>query len=1123
MSYSTGNISDFMHALSDMPKTDMLVNLRESVHSLINLEKLPTARFQVPLDSKWKSLWQTANKFRLESDVNSLCLVFGTVSSNIQSGSIQSPLLIIPLNWEYTRLTNTLQLELLEEAAEINPYIRFLYSELNKTALNLPEELSLSEKLEWISDQFKDLHLEVEISHDIYAGNFHYHRFHLLRELEGIERSETKSALVEQLLGNDFEPAQELDLPADLIYPADVDQKRVFTTLNTNNVLLQGPPGTGKSQVLINILGKSLKSKLRTLVVSEKKAALDVLVKKLSELELHRHAFVVHSQTKSKDLLAQLRETWNLLESREIKPVQNLRLSEQLHSNLQLLLDRLNTPDYFAGVSYKELQDLLRETPIQTEKFSSLVPAIDEWLKYKPVIQQVDQHLKGFSKLQGLKPAFFEKWNGDQLVKDSLIRLNALQTRLDSLTTFGDLEKMIAVLGRCQLVENEQYTPYSRLISKPKEWKKFQKQVRLLKDLTEHLASIESENRIWKQEPSKSQLESWEQARTWLQLRKRKKAIARLLNDPSVLPEIALHNRKTYLAEVQKLKELESYFHELGLDASMHALEMGILYASGLEKESGSLLSEIASWSREKRLAILESASDLTQLRSDLVRYFELKDEVILSDFLNRKQTDFVALSAIYESLKLLPRFFFQLVDDVGSWEALQSLILFSSLRKIESLNPEIVRFSGEALKERLDTLIETENKEFADFAHSLRVQVQKQFADYEELLRTPGQKLSAGQKELKARLKKGKSLLVKEFGKTRNNVTIRKLLASDAKEWVQLLIPVWLATPSQVADHFPLETELFDLVLFDEASQLPLPGALGSLFRSKRALVAGDEQQMAPSSYFGKNFGFHDLLHQASYYFERVPLRHHYRSEYPELIRFSNTHFYRDELIAYPSPEQKQVLFHHYIENGIFEERRNLRESQAVANYLETFTNWDKQSVGIVAFSEEQLKTIWKACSARVQEQITLKQEENTGFFKALENVQGDEADCLIISLGYARNPEGSFQMRFGPLNQTNGHKRLNVLLTRAKQEMHFFSSVKAADFELSENESVNLLRRFLQELEEMQVSRQEFIFPHNLETETIDGPNAHFRNSYSQIPNGQDLVTFHRVMKQRGWKLGY
>lgn len=1101
----------------------MLVNLAESAHSLIHLEELPASKFQVSLESNWKTIWQTAHKFRLESDVNALCLVLGTVSSTIRTGLVRSPLLIVPLTWEYVRITNTLQLEMVEEATEINPYIRFLYAELNKESLSdLPEALSLPEKLDWVIRQFRDLNLEVTCSAEMYIGNFHYHRFHLLRELEGIERSERKSPLVEQLLGHDFEPAKKLDLSPDLIYPADADQKRVFDTLSTKNTLLQGPPGTGKSQVLINILGKSLKGKLKTLVVSEKKVALDVLVKKLSELELDPFAFVVHSQTKSKDLLGQLKTTWSLLESGKIQSVQNLRLSEQLSANLQLLLDRLNTPDYFAGVSYRELQELLTETPVRSGKFSSLVPSIDEWLKYKPLIQKVDRQA-GFAKLKGLKPAFFEKWNGDQLIKDQLLRLDRLQAKLDGLTSFGDLEKTIAVLGRCQLVENEQYKAYSQLLSKPKEWKKFQKQVQKLKDLEDRLNAIRSENRIWKQEPSKSQLESWERATTWLQLRKRKKAIAKLLNDPSVLPEIALQNWVNYLSEQQQLKELEVYFRELGLDANRHALEMGLLYASGLEKESGSLLSEIAGWTNEKRRSIIASASELYQLRSELVRYFELTDEVILADFLQQKQTGFVAWSSVYEELKQLPRFFFTLLDDVVSWEDLQSMILFSSLKKIESVNPEIVKFSGETLKDRLETLIETENTEFSDFARSLRVQIQNQFAEYEALLRTPAQKLTVDQKERKARLKKGKSLLVKEFGKTRNHLTIRNLIASDAKEWIQLVIPIWLATPNQVADHFPLETGLFDLVLFDEASQLPLPGALGSLFRSKRALVAGDEQQMAPSSYFGKNFGFHDLLHQASYYFERVPLRHHYRSEYPELIRFSNAHFYKDELIVYPSPNRKQVLFHHYIENGVFEERKNQCEAQAIAGYLETYPDWDRQTIAIVAFSEEQLKAIWKACSASVQELITTKQDENTLSFKALENVQGDEADCLIISLGYAKNPEGNFQMRFGPLNQANGHKRLNVLLTRAKQEMHFFTSVKSTDFDLSDNESVNLLRRFLQELEQAQTADSAFVFPYGLETEIVEDNCVRFKSSYFQIPNAQDLVTFHRVMKQRGWQLEY
>jgi hypothetical protein len=1123
MSYSAGNISDFIHALSDMPKSDMLVNLPDSDASLISVEQLPAAKFQVQVEGKWKSLWQTAAKFRRESDVNSLCLVFGTITSALPGGTTRSPLLIVPLNWEYTRLTNMLHLELDEAAAELNPYIKFLYTELNKETIEaLPEDVSLEEKLKHVETQFRELALERTIGKEIYIGNFHYHRFHMLRELEGIERSEAPSTLVEQLLGNDFEAPAPLELPADLIYPADADQKQVFAVLNQQNVLLQGPPGTGKSQVLINILGKSLKAGVKTLVVSEKRVALDVLVKKLSEFHLDLFAFVVHSQTRSKDLLTHLKETWRQLEGPAWDSVPNLRLSEQLEANLQLVLDRLNTPDYFAGISYKHLQELLEETPIRTERFSSLAPSLDEWLKSKVLIRNLDRQLNGFSRLKGLKPAFFEQWNGDQLIRNALKSLHALQHRLP-ITTFGDLEYLVLVSGRCQLVENEQYKAYSQLLSRPKEWKKFQKQVRLFRELKERLQVIERENQVWKQVPGKSQLESWERATSWLQLRRRRKAIARLLNDSSVVPEIALENWKLYLAEKAQLQELEGYFQEWGLEATVPALSLGMHYAASLEKESGSLLSEIASWPREKRLAISESAAELNQLKNTLLRYFDWKEETVLPDFLLNKQSDFLALSAVYEDLKRVPRFFFLLIDEVSSWQELQELILFSSLKKMESFNPDMAKFSGETLYKRLDEFIETEDREFADFALALRCQVQKRFAEWEELLRTPAQKLPAPQKELKARLKKGKSLLVKEFGKSRNHLTIRNLLASEARDWIQLLVPLWLATPNQVADHFPLENELFDLALFDEASQLPLPHALGSLFRSKRALVAGDEQQMVPASYFGKNFGFHDLLHQAAYYFERVSLRHHYRSEYRELIRFSNRHFYKDELIVYPSPKQKQVLFHHLTEGGVFEERRNLREAQSVAGFLEQFDRWDEQSLGIVAFSEEQLKTIRKNCSPKVQEWIAAKEEAQTLFFKALEHVQGDEADILIISLGYARNPEGVFHLRFGPLNQANGHKRLNVLLTRAKQEMHFFTSVKASDFDLSENESVNLLRRFLNDLEQSGDSTEERVFPYGLEVVALENDRVQFRHPFAQIPNAQDLVTFHRVMKQRGWKLGY
>lgn len=1124
MDVSQQHIADFIYALSDMPAGDSLVNLPESAHGMIHPGKRPEEKITVPVEGSWKAVLQHAAKFRREADVNSLCLIFGVLHSGIPGRESKSPLLIVPVNWQYQRITNTLHLELNEAGVEVNPYIRFLYSELSGKPLGeFQADATLEEKFTEVKNQLEALHPALNVELEFVLGNFHYHRFHLLRELEGIEKSDAPKPLVNQLLGNDFGNPEILSLPEGLLSPSDIDQLRVFQTLKEKNVLLQGPPGTGKSQVLMNILGKSVKGQWKCLTVSEKRVALEVILKKLSERNLDAFAFVIHSQTKSSDLLKQLRETWNLLETASFDSGKNLHLSEQLNANLQLIMDRLNLPDYFAGVSYETFRNLVEETPVDKSKFSTLAPSIDDWLKIKPVVQELDEKLRGFSRLKGLKPRFFEQWNGDQVVKQIHEKWKTLQGKLEGLTSLKDLDQLLSVLGRCQLVENEQYKIYSSLALKPREWKKFQKQVHAFFELEEKLHLEKQELAIWKQTPSKSQLESWDRATSWIQLRRTKKAISRLLKDASVLPEIALANWKNYQATSEEWKELERYFMDLGLNPVRHELELGLIYAASLQRESGTLLSEIASWSPAKRKAIIACGPELKEMQTAWTQYFQPGEEIAPEVFLLQKEQDFVALSAVYETLKKLPSFFFELIGDLDSWQELQALILLSAQRKIESLNPELVQFSGQLLHERLDQLIETENEEQVDFAESIRYGIQQRFETFETLLRTPAQKLTPEQKEQKARLKRGKSILVKEFAKSRNHLTIRNLLASDAKEWIQLLIPVWLATPNQVADHFPLEAGLFDLVLFDEASQIPLPNALGSLFRSKRVLVAGDEQQMAPTNYFGKQFGFYDLLHQAAYYLEKVPLRHHYRSENSELIRFSNAHFYRNELIVYPSASEKQVLFHHAVESGLFEERKNREEARAVAGFLEQFSDWETKTIGIVAFSEEQLKAIWSECSNRVQEQISIGQEEGTLFFKALENVQGDEADLLVISLGYAKNPEGVFHMRFGPLNQANGYKRLNVLLTRAKKELHFFSSVTSRDFQLSDNESVNLLRKFLMDLEANQGSQSRTVFPYHLQAETMNGNCVHFRHIYSKIPNSRDLITFHRLMKQRGWKVNY
>ena len=361
---------------------------------------------------------------------------------------------------------------------------------------------------------------------------------------------------------------------------------------------------------------------------------------------------------------------------------------------------------------------------------------------------------------------------------------------------------------------------------------------------------------------------------------------------------------------------------------------------------------------------------------------------------------------------------------------------------------------------------------------------------------------------------------MVKEFGKSRRHLSLRELFSTDARLWIQLLKPVWLSNPSYLAKSLPLEKNIFDLSVFDESTQIPLQNALGTLQRSKRTLIAGDEHQMGPSNYFNSSGSeTEDLLNQAMYHLNSVSLKHHYRSKYPDLIRFSNKYFYNNELLVYPSPQQpEKVIDFRFIEGGIFHERKNIKEAKASAKLIVEALGKNVQT-GIVAFSEEQLGLIKDCLDSETILMLTKKIENDGWFFKALENLQGDECDHLIISFGYGRNSEGEFHHRFGPMNQLSGRNRLNVLMTRSKEKMTLISSIKSKDFKISDNESVNLLKEWVRYFENPPTLKSN-IFPYNIESE-VKNRQLLLRAVLSKVDNIRELATLFKVLKSRGWKL--
>jgi superfamily I DNA and/or RNA helicase len=279
----------------------------------------------------------------------------------------------------------------------------------------------------------------------------------------------------------------------------------------------------------------------------------------------------------------------------------------------------------------------------------------------------------------------------------------------------------------------------------------------------------------------------------------------------------------------------------------------------------------------------------------------------------------------------------------------------------------------------------------------------------------------------------------------------------------------------------------LFDIVIYDEASQIPIEYTLPSLYRAKRFVVAGDEKQLPPTDFFKASFdedeeiddiNVKSLLELCKGKCPAVLLSFHYRSKYEELIEFSNYAFYNGKIAVSPNKETG-CPFEFIRVNGIWENRKNYKESETVVEKVYELLKEDhKKSIGIITFNAEQRDLIYEMLDKKsledeefrklYEKSLNLKKDgEDLGLFvRNIENVQGDERDIIIFSIGYARDKDGKLRYNFGPLNKAGGENRLNVAITRAKEKIIIVSSIDPEELnvENTQNEGPKLFKRYLQ-----------------------------------------------------------
>ena len=344
--------------------------------------------------------------------------------------------------------------------------------------------------------------------------------------------------------------------------------------------------------------------------------------------------------------------------------------------------------------------------------------------------------------------------------------------------------------------------------------------------------------------------------------------------------------------------------------------------------------------------------------------------------------------------------------------------------------------------------------------------------------------------------------IVQREASKRARHMPLRKLL-EQAPHVLTRVAPCWVASPLSVSQLMAPKAELFDVVIFDEGSQIPPEDAIPALYRAKQVVAAGDQHQMPPTSFFAGSTeeeelaeeeleagsqgtvqpaaapdateGFESLLASLESFLPNRMLEWHYRSEDERLITFSNAEIYDNRLVTFPSARADQAIRHVHVAHDPAlagqQESASREVERVVELVLEHARTRSHESLGVIALSIKHANRLEAAVAKAVQAEPALGpffdlEREERFFVKNLERVQGDERDAIILSIGHGKSPDGSLPMRFGPLLVEGGYRRLNVAITRAKRRMTLVSSFLPHDIDLKRTSArgVALLKAYLE-----------------------------------------------------------
>ena len=1113
------------------------------------------------LKRRLNKTYRQAKLYLEEKGANILFLTLGFLKWKEGEEVYRSPLILVPVDLEKSE--NQEKYSLVYNGEEVRLNISLITK--IKSEYNIDISLDEDEDIKDIDAYFRSVDekvknregFEVEATKGAFDF-FSYAKYLMYKDLDldvwTNEKGELDNDVLKKLFVTNFDDKLtdnnnlERDLTPSKIYnvvDADSSQAKViYEILQGKNMVIQGPPGTGKSQTITNIIASNLVKGKSVLFVSEKKAALEVVKRRLENIGLGDLVLELHSEkTNKKDVLHSIEQTLSLGEPKdeednelekkydhtkfELDEYKRIVNSTVSNSSLPLIevygealkiknrLDELNVR--FPRMTFKDISiwshdDFSRKLDIAKE-FEALVLRVGKIEKH-PLYGITLEHCLPYEqvtlkeKLSDLEDSLADLISTISEI-GSIFQNKSINTLFDSgrlINSINALEKyrslaLINVSDLYLLSSSDDVTNLIKLA------KNFQEDIKKEYKDTAYLESKEYVNKY----------EEYEKLSFF---KKKKSEIPLELNKYFFLNKVCNKDRKNLYLHLKKYNLLmsnEAMFKYLFKEEYKGLFSTDWNHIINLLNPAKEFLEKLSNYSiLSQTRQVIYSEDKIDELIDLRQTYFERK-----KDFEDKLHSFFTF--AAFDSLKrfdynywYLDCSFVELKRIIHSW-----IINIDSVIDVVRYNSLIHEFKNEGMEELLNYYYDTNKVEYLDlilsfeyydalinYAYSLNSTLSS-FKEFKiERLISLFKELDAKMmvENIKKVLKvhyslmpkindnsKDMALIRRELNKKRNKMPIRRLLLK-ASSAILKIKPVFMMSPISVASFLPPKEVVFDLVVFDEASQVRPVEAFGALLRAKQIVVVGDSKQLPPTNFFDNLTNKYDEVNDEDYDVSNMEsiltlllamnipqrtLSWHYRSRNRSLISLSNNEFYEGELKVFPSvydSDPSKGLVFNYIKDSFYARgttRVNKIEAKEVIKAVfEHAKNNRDLSLGVASFSLAQQEELYKEFEAQlkkctdeeVKSFFTMHKDEPF-FIKNLESVQGDERDVIFISIGYGYDEDGHITMDFGPLNKDGGERRLNVLITRAKVKCEVFSNITCNDINLSKTDAkgVVALKRFL------------------------------------------------------------